>query len=101
MAGMKMASTTASTIMAATAIAGHIKHRHDKHGRGAPKAGLYLHLPVYTSVRPLLLLRQKGDEDNSTVQPQVAEPARASLKQIEAITRNFRLLIAMSNAPFL
>jgi hypothetical protein len=49
--------------MAATTIAGHIKYGHEKHGRGTPKAGLYLYLPVCTSVRPLLLLRQKGDED--------------------------------------
>ena len=70
--------------MAATAIAGHDKHGHDKHGRGVPKAGLYLYLPVCTFVRALLVLRQKGDEDNSTVQQQVAKPARACLKPIQA-----------------
>ena len=60
---MTITSITAGTTMAATAIAGHIKHGHDKHGRGTPKAGLYLYLPVYTSIRPLLLLlRQTGDE---------------------------------------
>jgi hypothetical protein len=70
MADMTVASTIASTTMATTAIAGHIKHGHDKHGRGTSEAGLYLYLPVCASVRPLLLLllRQKGDEDSSTIQ---------------------------------
>jgi hypothetical protein len=41
--GTTMASTTAGTTMGATAIAGHINHGHDKHGRGIPKAGFYLY----------------------------------------------------------
>jgi hypothetical protein len=41
--GTTIASTTAGTTMAATVIAGHINHGHDKHGRGIPKAGLYLY----------------------------------------------------------
>jgi hypothetical protein len=68
------------------AITGHIKHAHDKNGRGTPKAGLYLYSPVCTSIRPLLLLRQKGDEDQlyCTAKQQVAKPARACLKPIPA-----------------
>ena len=31
-----IAGTIAGTTMAATAIAGHMKNRHDKHGRGTP-----------------------------------------------------------------
>jgi hypothetical protein len=38
-----IASTIADTTMAATTITGHIKHEHDKHGRGTPKACLYLY----------------------------------------------------------
>jgi hypothetical protein len=41
--GTRIASTTAGTTMAATVITGHINHRYDKHGRGIPKAGLYLY----------------------------------------------------------
>jgi hypothetical protein len=44
-AGMTMASIAAGTTMAATAIARHIKH-----GRGTPKVGLYLYLPVSTTI---------------------------------------------------
>jgi hypothetical protein len=40
---MTMASIAAGTTMAATVIAGHIKHEHDKHSRGTPKAGLYFY----------------------------------------------------------
>jgi hypothetical protein len=65
-AGMMIASTTADTTtgttMTSTAIAGHIKHGHNKHIRGTLKAGFYLYLPVCTNII-LLLLRQKGDED--------------------------------------
>ncbi|KAF5855835.1 hypothetical protein ETB97_008338 [Aspergillus alliaceus] len=74
----------AGIAMVTAAIAGHIKRRHDTHSRGAPKAGLYLYLPVCTSVRPLLLLRQKDDQGNSTVQQEVAKPARACFKPSQA-----------------
>jgi hypothetical protein len=43
MVAMTMTSATAGTTIAATVIAGHIKHRYDKHSRGKSKAGLYLY----------------------------------------------------------
>ena len=78
--GTTIASTTAGTTMAATVIVGHINHRHDKHGRGIPKASLYLYFAYlynhyyYCATRAM--------KTNSTVQQQVAKPARAYLKPI-------------------
>ncbi|PMD32274.1 hypothetical protein L207DRAFT_179933 [Hyaloscypha variabilis F] len=55
---MTSTCTTAGTMMAATAIARHIKHEDDKHSRGTPKAGLYFYFAcLYGQRRPTLLHR--------------------------------------------
>jgi hypothetical protein len=68
--------TTAGTMMAATAIARHIKHEDDKHSRGTPKAGLYFYLACLYDY----LLRTRATKTNSTPQEHVAKPARACLQ---------------------
>jgi hypothetical protein len=78
--GTTIASTTAGTTMAATVIAGHINHGHDKHGRGIPKAGLYLYFACLYDYYYYCATR--ATKTNSTVQQQVAKPARACLKPI-------------------
>jgi hypothetical protein len=78
--GTTIASTTAGTTMAATVIAGHINHGHDKHGRGIPKAGLYLYFACLYD--HYYYCATRATKTNSTVQQQVAKPARACLKPI-------------------
>jgi hypothetical protein len=81
LAGMTISSTTAGTTMAATATTGNFEYGHDKHGRGTPKAGLYLHLPICTSIRTLLLLRQKGYKHQLLYSKVTGREASASLPQ--------------------
>ena len=76
MVDMTMTSITAGTTVAATAIAGHIKH-----GRGTPKAGLYLYFACLYD--HYYYCATRATKTNSTVQQQVAKPARACLKPIQ------------------
>jgi hypothetical protein len=78
-AGTTIASTTAGTTMAATATAGHIKHGHDKAVRGTPKAGLYLYFACLYD--HYYYCATRATKTNSTVQQQVAKPARACLNR--------------------
>ena len=75
-----MTSTTAGTMIAATAIAGNTKHEDDKHSRGSPKAGLYFaYLYDYSYYCSTTVTKA-----NSTTQERVTQPARACLKQTQA-----------------
>jgi hypothetical protein len=73
-----MTSTTAGTMMAATAIAGHIKHEDDKHSRGTPKAGLYFYFACLYDYYYYCATR--ATKTNSTTQEHIAKPVRACLE---------------------
>jgi hypothetical protein len=79
---MTMTSITAGKTMAATAIVGHIKHEHNKHGKGTPKACLYLYFAFLYDHYYYCAIR--ATKTNSTTQQQVAKPARACFKPTQA-----------------
>ena len=74
MVGMTMTSTTVGITIVATVIARHINHGHDKHGRGIPKAGLYLYFACLYDYYYYCATR--ATKTTSTVQQQIAKPAR-------------------------
>ena len=57
---------TAGTTMAATAIAGHIKHGHDKYGKGTPKTGIYIYFAYLCDHYYYCAIR--ATKTNSTIQ---------------------------------
>jgi len=50
--GIMVAGTTIATVSTAGTVAETVIARHDKCSRRTPKAGLYLYLPVCTTVAP-------------------------------------------------
>lgn len=70
--------------MAATATARHIKHEHDKHGRGTCKAGLYLYLPVYYLHTAIIIIALKGRQRPTLLYSKATgHEASASLPQTD------------------
>jgi len=93
-----MTMTRAGTTMAATVIARHINHEHDKHGRGTSQAGLYLYFACLYD--HYYYCATSATKTNSTVQQQVAKPKRACLESIPAEALSNDSLSPYSNLIF-